>query len=328
MEDKEVENHEPIQQPPTSTTIKFLGEGSRYFGIAIVNAILTILTLGLYYPWAKANIRKYMWNETEIKGSRFVFHGTGREMFKGFVIAYIILGTLYLGLFWSQSHPEYALYFILAFYIAIFFLAPLAIFGAWRYRVSRTSWRGIYFGFDGKFREFAKLFFVQLFFTIITFGIYTSWMRVKIMNYLFSHTQLGKNKFEFKGDGGELFGITLLGVILSYVTLGIYLPFFIKNRINFTIDNTIVNNGEVRKRCLSTLKGKEAFSIMFVNLLLIVFTLGIAFPWVAMRNMKMVLENIVIPNNLDFDNLDQSENNYKNATGDELVDILDIGLDF
>ena len=39
-------------------------------------------------------------------------------------------------------------------------------------------------------------------------------------------------------------------------------------------------------------------------------------------------ENISIPENLDFDNLEQSDNSYNNATGDELIDILDIGIDF
>jgi len=69
--------------------ISFFGKGATYFGIVAINLILTVVTVGLYYPWAKATYRKYIWNETEFKGSRFVFNGTGKEMFKGFLIAYL-----------------------------------------------------------------------------------------------------------------------------------------------------------------------------------------------------------------------------------------------
>ncbi len=39
---------------------EFFGEGSKYFGIVVVNLLLTFLTLGLYYPWAKERSRKYL----------------------------------------------------------------------------------------------------------------------------------------------------------------------------------------------------------------------------------------------------------------------------
>ncbi len=310
------------------TRINFTGQGSRYFGIAILNAILTILTLGLYYPWAKANVRKYLWNETEIKGSRLVFNGTGMEMFRGFIIAYLILGSLYIGVLLTQGDPKYAFYFILAFYLGIILIMPLAIFGAWRYRVTRTSWRGINMGFDGRFRNFLKLYFRNLLLVIITFGIYLPWFRVEITKFLFQHTLIGQNRLGFKGSGGDLFIINLLGGILSAITLYLYVPVYLKDRINFTINNAYVDNGETKKLFQSRLTGGKAWSIMVSNLLLVIFTLGIGFAWATIRYTRMLLESIDIPENLDFDNLKQSEIGTIDATGDELVDILDIGIDF
>jgi len=67
---------------------------------------------------------------------------------------------------------------------------------------------------------------------------------------------------------------------------------------------------------------------MAVNFLLLIFTLGLAFPWTMMRSMRMYFGNIEIPNEFNFDELSQSPDNYRDATGDELTDILDIGLDF
>ena len=199
--------------------ISFFGKGATYFGIVAINLVLTVVTVGLYYPWAKATYRKYIWNETEFKGSRFVFNGTGKEMFKGFLIAYLAFISVYFLLILMTGFLSYAWIGILAFYGLLILFIPFAIFGAWRYRVTRTSWRGIYFSFDGQLKEFVKLFVAQIFLTIITIGIYYPWMRVKIQKYLFSHTKIGDLKLDFHGDGGELFGINILGGALFYLSL-------------------------------------------------------------------------------------------------------------
>ena len=79
---------ELITKEPRS--LKFYGKGGALFGILIANFFLTIITLGLYYPWAKARKMKYLYAETELDNSRFNFHGTGQEMFKGFIKAIAI----------------------------------------------------------------------------------------------------------------------------------------------------------------------------------------------------------------------------------------------
>lgn len=165
-------------------------------------------------------------------------------MFKGFVISYAIIIGLYASLFYAAAY-ESGFYFVGIIYLLM--LIPLAIYGGWKYRVSPTSWRGIFFSFDGNFREFLGLFIKELLLTLITFGIYGSWMAVKIQKYLFSHTKIGDLRLGFQGDGTKLFGINILGVLLSYITLEIYLPIFIKNKFNFTIGNTSISNGEGQK---------------------------------------------------------------------------------
>lgn len=355
------------EKPPARamSTLSFYGEGLRYFGIVALNALLTVVTLGLYYPWAKAAYRKYLWNETEFKDSRFVFNGTGMEMFKGFVVVYGFFISLFL--LSSLLPSSWFLGAILVFYLSMIVLIPFAIFGGWRYRVSRTSWRGIFFSFDGNLREFIKLFVGQMLLTIITLGVYGAWMRVKIQKYLFEHTSIGDLKFDFHGKGGDLFVINLVGGLLSVITLYLYVPIFIKDRFNFTISNTTLQDEEKRRAFTSSLESGEAWITMFVNALLIfipfillgggsflimdlfggggtggftaailsiastlvtfaVLLLPMAFVYI--RTMRMYVKNVVVPDDFDFDNLKQSDKDYRNATGDELSDVLDIGLDF
>jgi len=65
--------------------LKFNGTGGKLFSVLIVNWILTAITFGLYYPWAKANKLKYMYESTTLNNDEFEFRGTGREMFIGFI---------------------------------------------------------------------------------------------------------------------------------------------------------------------------------------------------------------------------------------------------
>ena len=73
--------------------LKFHGDHSALVGLRIMNNILKVITLGIYYPWARASFLKYIYGESEFMGSRFVFHGTGKEMFRGFikVILFVVI---------------------------------------------------------------------------------------------------------------------------------------------------------------------------------------------------------------------------------------------
>lgn len=116
----------PIQDYPiyfmenqSSLLIRFHGKGEKFFGIQLVNVLLTLVTLGFYYPWAKAARLQYLYGETEFAGSRFHFHGTGKEMFIGYLKALGIFFALYVVLIalMATNHPIMAI----VFYIAVCF---------------------------------------------------------------------------------------------------------------------------------------------------------------------------------------------------------------
>lgn len=312
----------------TKLRINFNADGLRLLAVMIINFIFIILTLGLYYPWAKANIRYYLWNETEMDGSRFVFHGKGFEMFKGFLLAYGLILTLNLGIFFS-SNSQYSIYFVIAFYLSVLLITPMAMFGAWRYRVARTAWRGIYFDFTGSFKRFLRLFYAQIFLTVITLGIYFPWLRANIQKYLIGHTQFGQYKFNFKGEGSSLFLIYLLSFILTPMTFGFYYPYFYYQKLRFSINNTILEDQYGNKSNIqTTVKPAKVYAVLLTNMLLIICTLGIAFPVARVRKMKLTLEYLDIPHLVNGNFIRQVARDYKDARGDSIIDVLDFGLDF
>ena len=74
--------------------IKFAGSAKEYFGIWIVNVILSIVTIGIYSAWAKVKRETYFKNNTLIGEIGFGYHATGMQIFKDRLIAFVTLVTL------------------------------------------------------------------------------------------------------------------------------------------------------------------------------------------------------------------------------------------
>ncbi len=74
-----------------SWKLKFEGKGSELFRIIIENFFLNLITLGIYYPWAKARKLRYYYSSTSIINSDYQFRGTGKEMFFGLAKALVVL---------------------------------------------------------------------------------------------------------------------------------------------------------------------------------------------------------------------------------------------
>lgn len=74
----------------------------------------------------------------------------------------------------------------------------------------------------------------------------------------------------------------------------------------------------------STVTGGGFFKLAIVNILIIVGTLGIGYAWVVTRTMKYIFENIEMEGNIDLNSLLQTEENYKDATGEDIGDFFDM----
>jgi len=311
-----------------SRQITFYGEGSKLFGIYIVNLLLIIVTLGLYYPWAKAAVLRYVYQETEFEGSRFSFHGTGREMFKGFIKAigiFIGIYAILIGAMLTQNKVIISLGLLL-FYAAILLLIPIAIHGALKYRLSRTSWRGIHFGYRGELKKFVEEFVIGGLLTIATIGIYSFWFTIKLRQYIFGNIRFGNIQFSYKGDGKDYFMLNLKGYFLSFVTLGVYFFWFVKDLFAYFIDNMEMHQDGQLIKFRSTATAGGYFSLIVGNIFIVLFTLGLGTPWATVRTIRFVVSNIVIEGILDVDAIQQTEMDYRDATGEDISDMIDIGL--
>ena len=214
----------------------------------------------------------------------------------------------------------------LVFYVGILLLIPVAIHGSQRYRLSRTSWRGIHFGYRGDLKEFMKLYLGHGFLAVITFGIYGAWFRVKMREYVYGHTRFGNVEFKFTGNGADLFIIRLKGFFLCIVTLGIYSFWYFKELAEFEFKNIKINQNGEEINMRTTFTAGRIFEMIFLNYLIIIFTLGLGTGIAINRFMRAAFENIEFDRAIDPDALMQTEAEYKDATGDDLAGMLDISI--
>jgi uncharacterized membrane protein YjgN (DUF898 family) len=312
----------PIKQ------INFLGKGSKLFSIYIVNAILTAITLGFYYPWAKASTLKYIYEETELEGSRFRFHGTGKEMFKGYLKAVGIFVVIYALVIWASlsKNPVLIASVIAGVYIVLFLLIPIAIHGSMKYRLSRSSYRSIHFGYRGKMGELLGKFLLGVFLTVITLGIYSPWFTINIRKYIIENVRFGNIKFRYLGKGSDYFILVLIGSFLTLITAGIYSFWYAKDLFNYYVNNIELEQKENTIILNSTATGSDYLSLVLGNLLIVIFSLGLATPWATVRTLRFVFSNITIIGHLDLDNIQQTEQAFTDATGEDVLDMMDIGL--
>jgi uncharacterized membrane protein YjgN (DUF898 family) len=324
MQETSTEFETTLSEP----TLAFKGKGSELFSIQIVNIAFTVLSLGLYYPWAKAKNLQYIFKKIELAGSPFTFHGTGKEMFIGFLKGFGILAALYTILIIGMltQNPVVIIASFLIYLAGFLVLIPVAIHGMIRYRTSRTSWRGIHMGYRGKLSDMFKVFFKGLVFTMFTFGIYSSWFMVSMRKLVFGNMRFGNAKFSFEGEGSELFMIHVKGLILSAFTLGIYFFWYTRDLISFYIDNILIEQEGKYSRLDSSLSGTEYLKLTLGNLLIMVCTLGLGYAWVVTRTLSFIIENCEIIGEFDPEGLVQTEEEYKNATFEDVADMLNLGI--
>jgi uncharacterized membrane protein YjgN (DUF898 family) len=126
----------------TRLAVAFTGSGWEYFRIWLVNLVLTVLTLGIYYPWARVRKLRYIYANTTVDGDALTYHATGWQLFKGMVVAGLIFGAINL---MAALAPALAVLSGLAFWL----LLPWFWSSAMRFRLRQSSWRGVRFGFRG-----------------------------------------------------------------------------------------------------------------------------------------------------------------------------------
>ena len=220
-----------------AVTARYTGTGSSLFGLALMNGLLTLLTLGIYRFWGKTRVRRYIWSSVDLGGNRPEYTGTGLEKFLGFLVAVVVL-AVYLGLI-QVILFYFGMHFVLepkseaevlmqvgVFYISLFAILPLMIFARYRarrYMMARTRFMGIRFGMEKGAWGYVWRAIAHGALTAVTLGILLPRQTFWLEKYKTDRSWFGDQKFTQEGRWTGLYGAmlhVLIGALLVVFGVG------------------------------------------------------------------------------------------------------------
>jgi len=132
---------------PRHVPFTFSGTARDYFGIWIVNALLKVVTVGFYSPWAKVRKRRFFFGHTRIDNANFDYLADPMALFRGWLLG--------IALFMGYSLVGNLIPLIGQLVGVLFFLAvmPWLVVRSRMFNSRYSSHRNIRFNFIPNYRE-------------------------------------------------------------------------------------------------------------------------------------------------------------------------------
>lgn len=302
---------------------QFTGTGREYFGIWIVNILLTIVTIGIYSAWAKVRRQRYFYGNTRLAGHAFDYHARPKQILIGRIIVVAVLFTYNIAVYLSPLAG-------LAPLLALLLILPWLIKRGLRFNARVTSYRTVRLDFHGSYWGAAKAYIAGPVLAAVTLGILaplaTRWAwRYNLGNLRYGGRPVTCNP-RLKSFYAQwwlsalivLIGFVLLGLFftglygflamrdaamgnheVSYAT--VFFPSFLALSIILTYAfaglfyragtrNVALNAAilDERHHFSSALSRRRYAWITISNLFATLFTLGLARPWAAVRMARYV----------------------------------------
>ena len=202
---------QPPGEPPRldPEPVIFAGTGGEYFRIWIVNLALSVITLGIYSPWAKVRRLQYFYRHTRLAGSGFDYHGQPIALLKGRIIAVLMIAAYYGA---TAISPITGLAALAALALAL----PWLIVRSLRFRCHNSSYRGIRFRFHGATREGYWVYLILPVLSIFTLFLLFPFAHQRMRRYQQNNISYGTTRLSTTVSPGEFY----IAHVLAAFTVG------------------------------------------------------------------------------------------------------------
>jgi uncharacterized membrane protein YjgN (DUF898 family) len=340
----------------------FTATGGEYFRIWIVNLLLTLVTLGIYSAWAKVRRLRYFYGNTAIAGSAFEYHGEPVQILKGRLIAVaaligysvatnvvplaalLLAPVLLFALPWvivrsrkfqmqvtswrnirfrfhgtyGQAAGAYIGWALLSA-ITANLLMPHLLYKRVKFLLSGTSFGSQRFEFDKTVGKYYALYYGTLLLGVL--AVIALSVVIAIGVGAFDATRLFWQMQQ--PSMGLIVGVlVLIGmVVLTFLPI---IAIFEKKFVNTSFDGLRIGPHTVR----CDLKANRLAFIYITNLLGIIFTLGLFYPWARVRRLQHQFESMSVETVGSLDNFVAAADSTTSATGEELGEFFDVDFGF
>lgn len=344
---------------------EFRGNTSEYFGIWIVNVLLTIITIGIYSAWAKVRRMRYFRGNSYLDGHSFDYHARGLQIFLGRFIVFVVISIINV---LTTAYP------LMGAVTPFIFLAilPWFIVRSLRFNARITSYHNIRFDFTGTaWGAFGSVVLGSLV-SALSLGILAPFASRWVNRYIFNHLRYGDRGFETDPKVGDIYRgwlvpalMVVVGILIAIAAAWIYVAPFVlgmigqidrfneDERVGLTIlavygvliplllifwiagfvyrvavRNIVMNSTRFDQihPLYSDLARGRYFWIFVSNFVVTLFTLGLMRPWAAVREARYVAEHSGIIPQGDIGEITASIQASGSAISAEYMDME--GMDF
>ena len=326
---------------------KFHGQAAEYFGIWIVNILLTIVTLSFYAPWAKVRRLRYFYQSTELLERRFDFTGIPSKILLGRIVAIGIWGGISIAGYWSA---EVAAYGFLIIYLAVPWLLRCTL----RFTARNSKFGNSRFYFSGSTAKAYGQFILGIVIAIVTLGLFAPVMTWLYKRYCFDHLYVGQLQFKLNnawfdymtaiyiplgiafiiGGAYLFFGMDLNALVLlsdgqvfifmlGYLAFILFIFPWVEARIYITTWNSItVGSSQFKTEC-----NQWRYTwIVASNWIVRIISLGLMTPWAAIRLRRYQVDSMYLYLHDDPDHMINMAQTDHSAIAEEISDIFDFDL--
>lgn len=300
------------------------GKGSELAIILLKNLFLTLLTVGIYYPWGITEVRRYLWTHTSLDGQRFEYTGTGLELFKGLLKVL----SVYLAYFLSFSYlktaaPGYTILLTVLFGLFVIIMLPLVVFSAHRYKASRTRFRGLHFSVNrSQGIRMVQRFYQDFILTVLSLGIYAPVTYFNIHKNLVKATLYGDEPFVHTGEASRDWFISITNIALTLASFNLFAPWAFVRQLRYRLSQIQFSNARFSTR----MNGLETLFVFMGCAILTAVTLGFAAPWVKSILAGYMINRLDMHGSVDYLSIAAKARSSQNATGDAGDDLIGMEL--
>jgi len=313
-------------QPSPPQPVEFGGSAGEYFGIWLVNLLLSVITLGIYSAWAKVRRLRFFLGHTTIGGHRFEYHANPIAILKGRLVAVGVVVALNVV---SSVAPVLGG----ATTLALLLLFPWVVNRSLRFNARMTSFRNVRFDFQGSYGRAFVAFLLFPFLSVISLGLLIPFSTRYGARYLAESYHYGTSELNTDPPLSALykglllaFGIIVLPLLLLVgwarasfdwlaplevkgelppeillflqflpvvLVLVFYLGYFCYQAIARNVVFGHLTLAEVH-RFESRLSGLRLAWILLSNTVLTIATLGLLQPWAAVRRWRYEKETLTL----------------------------------
>ncbi|ATE62307.1 YjgN family protein [Thauera sinica] len=322
---------------PRVLPFAFAGEGFEYFRIWIVNVLLSILTLGIYSPWAKVRTQRYFYGSTSLDGSSFEYLARPMQILKGRIIAFVFFAIYAVA---GRFEPLLGMAMMLVLILA----TPWIVVRSLAFRNHHSAWRGVRFGFAGTVPGAAKALLLWPLAGVLSLGLLMPLAMQRQQRFVIENARYGTSAFGFGIGAGPFYRAFLLlllgGVVggaLSYALGFLFAPLSIIVMVlvylgliawaNVALVNLAIGNSVLGgHRFVARYEFGSYLRLLLGNSVGIVLTLGLFYPWAKVRSARYAAEHIDFVAEDELDGFVAAQRDAVSATGGEVADLFNVDL--